>query len=82
MLARYKRKQEDEQTTRKRYHQIGKDACKNGLDRNVADDFNVQYRPFVRQGWDEQNANDLFTLVNALSIGGNQQSRSRRKFSV
>lgn len=64
--------------TRKKYRQIGYDSCMNGLDRRIADDFNTQYRPYIRQGWDEANASKLFA---SLNIGGPDKSELKRKLT-
>ena len=76
MLTRYGSVKEAE--TRKKYRQIGYDACKHGVDRKVADDFSVEYRPYIRQGWDDANTQSLFALLN---IGSPDRPKTRRKFS-
>lgn len=58
MLKRHESLQQEE--TRKRYRKMGYDACVGGIDRGIADDFSVEYRNYVRQGWDEANADAVF----------------------
>jgi len=77
MLTRY-HAVKDEQT-RKRYRQMGYNAYKNGIDRSVSDDFDVEYRSYVRQGWDQAHTTSFFE---SLNIGGaSKQSKLSRKFS-
>lgn len=79
MLNRYKRLSENEESEKKRYRQIGRDAFKHGVDRKVADDFSVHYRQYIRQGWDEEESNELPRLFCSLNIGGRESSRIRKK---
>ena len=58
MLTKYGSIQQEE--TRKKYRKIGYDACVHGVDRHIADDFAVEYRAYIRQGWDEANADSVF----------------------
>lgn len=82
MIFRYRRAENDIEMQRKRYRQIGRDAFQSGLDRSVADDFGVQYRAYVRAGWDEADANNLFRIVESLNISGPTTKTPKRKFSV
>lgn len=66
MLTRYKSLQKEE--TRKKYRKIGYDACLNGVDRRIADDFAVEHRSYIRQGWDEANADNLCKHLAELTI--------------
>ena len=81
MLTGYKRLNERDREQIKKYRQIGKNAFKHGIDRAIADDFAVQYRQHVRDGWDEESSSGLYRLFGSLNIGGHESSKIRRKHS-
>lgn len=81
MLVGYKRLSQNEESEKKRYRQIGRDAFNHGMDRKIADDFSVKYRPYIRQGWDEESSSGLYRLFGSLNIDGRDSSKIRRKHS-
>lgn len=81
MLTGYKRLNERDREEIKKYRQIGKNAFKHGIDRAIADDFAVQYRQHVREGWDEESTKDLANLFGSMHMGGHSTSRIRKKNS-
>lgn len=68
MLTMYKKLNDDDIENIKKYRKIGYDACVHGVDRKVADDFPVQYRSSFKHGWDQANADALFSQVSRMTL--------------
>lgn len=73
MLPRFNSFQDKE--TRKKYRQMGYDACANGVDRKIADDFAVEYRSMIRDGWDEANYDGMVKQATKLKLKARKTSQ-------
>ena len=81
VLTGYKRLNAVDREQIKKHRQIGRNAFRHGIDRAIADDFAVQYRRHVRDGWDEESTKDLANLFGSINMGGHNTSKIRKKHS-